>query len=365
MTTFPSPDSSEETPTRLPSPVVQALDIARACFQGYILSDQWIKIHFLVGQYEILQQQLKQEGLWGYVIDKVKYVYSDRADSLRHQIKLIINRYDWTPLTGELIYRIPTAVHDVFTGYVADEIICWLLSLENGPDVHPRVRALSSDIACSTSSRIFYRIDSDGKEYGERCPDASFTHIKAKYPGVVIEISGSQKRKDLPKLAHDYIIGSVANVSVVIGLDIEYHGTKKATISVWRPKEFRDEDNVLHAQVVNVVNAEPFRNDDGSPVLDRDLTLSLGHFVPVGMISYSSPLPSLTIPYSKLASLLQLGEAKIQASGLGANIGRTGWAPGTIVSKRPESPEETLSPGRERESVESERQEEERTMRDE
>lgn len=44
----------------------------------------------------------------------------------------------------------------------------------------------------------------------------------ADYPGIVIQTSFSQKRKDLPKLAEDYILGSIGNITVVIGLDIEY-----------------------------------------------------------------------------------------------------------------------------------------------
>jgi hypothetical protein len=66
-------------------------------------------------------------------------------------------------------------------------------------------------------------------------PDASFTHVQAKYPGIVIEVSYSQKRQDLPLLAYDYIIGSMGNIKVVVGIDLEYTG-KKATLSVWRPQ---------------------------------------------------------------------------------------------------------------------------------
>jgi hypothetical protein len=58
----------------------------------------------------------------------------------------------------------------------------------------------------------------------------------ADYPGIVIETSFSQKRKDLPKLAEDYILGSIGNITVVIGLDIEYWKAKRATFSMWRPE---------------------------------------------------------------------------------------------------------------------------------
>jgi hypothetical protein len=67
-------------------------------------------------------------------------------------------------------------------------------------------------------------------------PDASFKHVQAKYPGVVIEVSYSQKRLDLPLLAHDYITRSRGNIKVVVGIDVEYRG-KMSTLSVWRPRK--------------------------------------------------------------------------------------------------------------------------------
>jgi hypothetical protein len=51
----------------------------------------------------------------------------------------------------------------------------------------------------------------------------------------------TQKRKDLPRLADDYILGSDGNICAVIGLDIEYRG-KMATLSVWRPRFSINED---------------------------------------------------------------------------------------------------------------------------
>lgn len=58
----------------------------------------------------------------------------------------------------------------------------------------------------------------------------------AQYPGVIIEVSYSQKRKDLPRLADDYILGSDRDIRVVIGIDVEYNASKEATLSVWRPQ---------------------------------------------------------------------------------------------------------------------------------
>jgi deoxyinosine 3'endonuclease (endonuclease V) len=48
-------------------------------------------------------------------------------------------------------------------------------------------------------------------------------------------MSYAQKRKNLDRLTDNYILGSDGNIRVVVGLDIEYKTSKKATLSVWRP----------------------------------------------------------------------------------------------------------------------------------
>ena len=62
----------------------------------------------------------------------------------------------------------------------------------------------------------------DDPQYSKHEPDASFKHIDAEYPGVVIEISYSQKRKDLGRLADDYILGSDGSIHAMVGVDVEY-----------------------------------------------------------------------------------------------------------------------------------------------
>ena len=85
-----------------------------------------------------------------------------------------------------------------------------------------------------------------------RCPDNSFQHGNCQYPSVVIEISHPQKRSALERLAIDYIHGTNGNVEVVIGLDIEYQGSQKATMSVWVPK-IRSETFVVEQTIVAMV----------------------------------------------------------------------------------------------------------------
>ncbi|XMA13711.1 hypothetical protein WAI453_006502 [Rhynchosporium graminicola] len=44
------------------------------------------------------------------------------------------------------------------------------------------------------------------------------------YPGVIVELSYSPKKKDLSRLADAYILESDADIRVVIGIDVKYKG---------------------------------------------------------------------------------------------------------------------------------------------
>ena len=80
--------------------------------------------------------------------------------------------------------------------------------------------------------------------------------------------------------------------------------------------------------------------------------------------SIASSLPTFSLPYLTLASFLQLGEAHQQVSESGSGVGRKTFPLGTKVVKRSVSPEEELSPERERRFVESEEEAEEQAMGD-
>ena len=78
----------------------------------------------------------------------------------------------------------------------------------------------------------------------QRCY-ASFGHDDAQYPGVIIEVAYSQKKKHLGRLVENYLLDSDASVRVVVGLDIEYgKESRKATLSIWRPRLFETADGL-------------------------------------------------------------------------------------------------------------------------
>jgi len=48
-------------------------------------------------------------------------------------------------------------------------------------------------------------------------------------------LSCSEKKKDLSRLADAHILRSNADIRVVISIDVKYKGSKKASVSIWRP----------------------------------------------------------------------------------------------------------------------------------
>ena len=94
-------------------------------------------------------------------------------------------------------------------------------------------------------------------------PDASFTHAKSQYPSVMIETSYSQRQKDLTRLADEYISGSDGNIAMVLGLDIEYCiGSKKASLSIWRPRLVPDPEKE-EAVLLETFSVREADNDRG------------------------------------------------------------------------------------------------------
>jgi hypothetical protein len=128
----------------------------------------------------------------------------------------------------------PSRRHEGLLRGVTTQIVLQLSTIASG-------QGPSADFARDIQDHGSETIKFDETEYGQHDPDASFGHSNSHYPGIVIEESYSQKRKDLPYLADDYILGSDGNIGVVIGLDIEYLGKTAATLSIWRPKFLIDD----------------------------------------------------------------------------------------------------------------------------
>ncbi|KAL2042631.1 hypothetical protein N7G274_004390 [Stereocaulon virgatum] len=190
----------------------------------------------------------------------------------------------------------PTSTHDIFTELIVQEVGSQLKTVTCGnTDIAAVIDSVRSE---STSDVYLYGHEPIDERYPKYTPDASFARADSQYPSIVIETSYSQQYKDLVKLAAEYICGSDGNIGVVLGLDIEYGvGSKRASISIWRPgfAPYPQNKGVI-LKTVGVQEADPFRADDGTTVQGRGLSLQLCDFVPrTGFANVPPDTQSMTV----------------------------------------------------------------------
>lgn len=155
--------------------------------------------------------------------------------------------------------------------------------------------------------------DQTSTKYNSHEPDAIFRPQGAQWPTVVIEVSFSQKQKDLKDLAEDYILGSDGNVLVVIGLDIEYRRSKRATLSVWRPRYEKDSDGHHVLVSVQTIFEQEFRDALGNPTkeLSPGLELQLKDFATEALVQNPETMTqNISIPASVLYDYVVRAEAE-------------------------------------------------------
>lgn len=234
----PTPPPTEETTTSLASRIIEKIKNRR---EGRnVTSTPWVVYSLDLKGYQELQHELQgDESLWGFAQHKL--------------------RYDYFPSTGRLVLRMPTTLHEEFVTIVVEEIQVQLKSIQDSS------AGFAKEIRSGGSASIKFA----DEEYGKHDPDAQFRHSKAQFPGIVIEVSYSQKRKDLERLADDYILGSESDIRVVVGLDIEYKTSKKATLSVWRPNIITNEAGEKELVAQLIVANQVFRDSHGNPSASR------------------------------------------------------------------------------------------------
>ena len=188
----------------------------------------------------------------------------------------------------------PSHLHEVFLARVVEEIQSRLRVFTAAEG---RSKAFAQNVKHNGSGRLDLQGENnDGLAIIRRQPDAMFKHCDAHWPGVIIEVSYSQKTKAILQLADDYILETDGSVRVVVGLDIDYR-TKRGTLSMWRPGYVKNEQGQLEleaAQTYNQVRSsqleycavahmdQVFRDESGSPNLSPEagLRLELRDFAP-------------------------------------------------------------------------------------
>jgi hypothetical protein len=102
-----------------------------------------------------------------------------------------------------------------------EEIKSQLYSAHQGKEGN--IATILSQIRSETTSDIYLcGFDAVHGRFPKRSPDASLAHTDAQYPSIVIETSYSQTRKNLARLANDYICGYDGNIAAVLKFDIQY-----------------------------------------------------------------------------------------------------------------------------------------------
>jgi len=136
----------------------------------------------------------------------------------------------------------PLNLHESFLQQVCSHIESQLdrfkkQSIDRNNNVDTILRTWAEKLVGDRSADIRLDLADITPDRSKQSPDTSYAHRDAKFPGLVIEVSYSQKAKDLPKLADNYILGSNGNIKMVLGLDLDYkRGSSLAKAYVWRPK---------------------------------------------------------------------------------------------------------------------------------
>ncbi|RSL82715.1 hypothetical protein CEP52_016899 [Fusarium oligoseptatum] len=245
--------------------------------------------------------------------------FSDAQD----EIETAFRRFDYEPGRGRITLRMPSPTHDAFVCLIERAICDELARIGRDDDT---ASPFTSQILGAGSSRIFLDgYDDDKEEESERNerdglpkqtrrqPDAQFQHRKAAFPGVVVEVSYSQDKKQLSKIAKQYIYHSDGDIKAVICIDINY-GSSQSTISLWKPRFTPErESGTVIMDIEHVIQAQPFRTAGGQPLNHDDtLTLTLHDFAP-DELCHDCPPTSLPIPFARICEFVGLAEQAQQA----------------------------------------------------
>ncbi|RDL33125.1 Uncharacterized protein BP5553_08564 [Venustampulla echinocandica] len=332
------PATDEKTKATCISSVISEI---RRRKHGHSLSGKpWHRFVLDAHQYKDLQRHLQLDSsLWDYFVHKL--------------------RHDYFPSAKLLILRMPGLLHESLASYVTQEITLQLRAIAQSDSP-------SAEFAGDIDNNASAEINFTDAEYGSHQPDASFQHFNAQYPGVIIELSYSQKKKDLSRLANEYILGSDADIRVVIGIDVEYKGSKRATISMWRPQIVINDAGEGELCAIQTVTDQLFCDDVGNLVLNPEASIHL-RLEDFGTEAFATTFNDLTEPIhispETLYRFLKRSEAKATRVRQGQGLARSS-KPWTRKRRRDSTPPEQLSSDREGKFADEEQRATKRATKD-
>ncbi|TKA62551.1 hypothetical protein B0A49_14008 [Cryomyces minteri] len=299
----PSPPSSDKSRRVISRQAASILRLFRQHEKGLLPSHSspWLKRRLLPEEYiRVLADLEGDEQLKSYVEEEI--------------------RYDYDAATQYITIRMPPRIHESFIEAVAIEIYTQIQRLSQENIGNTALHHILNGIRVTGSPDITLgdRFADQKDAVTKRSPDKTFQHDEAVHPAVVMEVSYSQKRKDLPRLADSYMMDSKFNIKCVVGLDIEYkrrgrdadeERAGEAVVSIWRPGTEEEGDEIVDV-CKQVVENDVFRSGDRHSQ-QGSLVLMLADFVPTLLLSR---LPEaernlrIEIPYTTLAEFLSQAE---------------------------------------------------------
>ncbi|KAK0646706.1 hypothetical protein B0T16DRAFT_414126 [Cercophora newfieldiana] len=211
-------------------------------------------------------------------------------------------KYDYFPQLAKFVLRMAGTIHENVVSGFESLVTEQLIDIRRGND------QIAANIARGIRARGSPKIERDG---GSHYPDGSFKHKDATELSVILEVSHSQKRQDLPFLADDYILGSNGLTQAVIGIDLDYQG-KGARVIVWRPnKTMKNGEIILTAKETF---QGTFRDADGNLVNGgQNLRIWLKYFGnKLDCPGIQRVQGEITISFAQLYELVQESEADDQ-----------------------------------------------------
>ncbi|KAH0556448.1 hypothetical protein GP486_005641 [Trichoglossum hirsutum] len=279
--------TTQATPSPPPPPVktrsmsiARLLELYRLHKEGCMweVGSPWIEVPLLYEEYHELKAILeKNDSLARYVKGSVRQEYDYKA--------------------RKMIVQYPDNHHySIFINRVVNDIV---------EQLH-KIHKSDNKEAARIAENIWLFVASEAMTTNEWNHDADVVFLSGSseypnHPRVVIEASFPPKRKYLPHLVHEHM--SNVEIELVIGLDIDHWGSKKASVSIWRSTSRRDGNK-------QTLKDDYFRLDDGSAAEEGSLTFQLRDFLGPweerrGRAGLDIPI---SIPYSKLAEYLDHAE---------------------------------------------------------
>ncbi|THZ12493.1 hypothetical protein D6C89_10792 [Aureobasidium pullulans] len=285
-------------------------------------------------EYAQLDQYLEQVDLYDYYHNKV--------------------RHEYDPSLGQLTFRMPTPRHDVLVqGYVDLMLTKIVAQARNFEQDYPAISQRLLQLQSLSTTNINLLVDN---KIIVKSPDASFGYSDREYPQAVFEVSYSQDRRALKRLAWSYIMDSSHSIRCVLGLDLDYPRNRassspspahNANVSVWRPL-VEIEGNIENMDVKQDVTAQCLGKDNPDHTI---AVLSLRDLLGDEMLEDASSDVAecgIVITSREMITLLENAELFHQSSLQQTERAlRERQAQGRNWRKRRITPEEELSEGRE------------------